>query len=319
MTTTVSGFKDFAEKPDAFSGKDVEKFIRSVKIFIKANESAFTSDMKKILFVLSCMKEGAANEWAQNFTDTAFANDSWGTFSQLMEALQTAFGDPNEAKDSQFRLESFKQGSLTAQEFFAKFEILRRKAKYETKKENASGGHDEYLISLLERNLDSSLIRRVYSGDSVPSSYEDFKDKVIRVYAVEQRFKAINARNPVKSAPPIPPRSAFRPPISVPNVIPSVPAPSAPLTGDRKDGTGITFGGTGQPMQIDRDEARKRGLCFRCGQSGHRSYNCPTFQTQRQQIRAFLTHLDEEELEDAFADADAAAASTSQDFADPQL
>ena len=316
MSTPTSGFKDFAEKPDKFSGKDVEKFIRSVRIFIKANDTAFTTDDKKILFTLSCMKEGSANEWAQNYTDSHLDDDNWGTFDNFLKLLRQAFGDPNEAKDAQHRLESFKQGTLTASEFFAKFEIYRRKAKYLTKKENVHGGHDDYLIAVLERNLDPSLIRRIYAGDTVPSSYETYKDKVLSVYAMEQRFRSLNLR-PARPIPPMPVNRSLPPqPLITTSTQPT--STSTPHSGDRKDSTGITFGGAGQPMQIDREEARKRGLCFRCGQPGHRSFSCPTFQKQRQQIRSLLADLENDEWDDVLIDLDTPLDSVS-DFPNPQL
>ncbi|KAI0349088.1 hypothetical protein OH77DRAFT_1415579 [Trametes cingulata] len=44
-------------------------------------------------------------------------------------------------------------------------------------------------------------------------------------------------------------------------------------TSDRRDGSGVTFGGAGQPMDIDT--ARRRGACFACGQRGHIQRDCP--------------------------------------------
>ena len=41
----------------------------------------------------------------------------------------------------------------------------------------------------------------------------------------------------------------------------------------RRDATGVTFGGTGQPMEVS--EARQKGLCFKCGMKGHIAKFCP--------------------------------------------
>ncbi|EKM49044.1 uncharacterized protein PHACADRAFT_202086 [Phanerochaete carnosa HHB-10118-sp] len=54
----------------------------------------------------------------------------------------------------------------------------------------------------------------------------------------------------------------------------------------RRDGTGVTFGGRGQPMELD--QARRLGLCFRCREKGHLSRNCPN-QQQAQQVQAAET------------------------------
>ncbi len=49
--------------------------------------------------------------------------------------------------------------------------------------------------------------------------------------------------------------------------------------GDRKnrDSTGkwTTFGGQGRPMDVDRLEHLKKGLCFNCDERGHLSRDCP--------------------------------------------
>lgn len=49
----------------------------------------------------------------------------------------------------------------------------------------------------------------------------------------------------------------------------------------RKDSTGVTFGGTGQVMDIDK--ARTLGLCFKCGQRGHIGRFSPNKGTARVQ------------------------------------
>ncbi|KIK49800.1 hypothetical protein GYMLUDRAFT_114256, partial [Collybiopsis luxurians FD-317 M1] len=47
---------------------------------------------------------------------------------------------------------------------------------------------------------------------------------------------------------------------------------NATQTHDRRDSTGVTFGGAGRPMDLDK--ARSEGRCFRCGEKGHLARNC---------------------------------------------
>ena len=51
--------------PTPFSGKreDLQKFLQEVKIYLLANSGIYTSNLDKVLFVLSYMTEGDANSW----------------------------------------------------------------------------------------------------------------------------------------------------------------------------------------------------------------------------------------------------------------
>ena len=59
--------------PTPFSGKreDLWKFLQEVKIYFLANSGIYTSDLDKVLFVLSYMTKGDANSWKEEFYNTA--------------------------------------------------------------------------------------------------------------------------------------------------------------------------------------------------------------------------------------------------------
>ncbi|SJL17388.1 uncharacterized protein ARMOST_20938 [Armillaria ostoyae] len=59
---------------------------------------------------------------------------------------------------------------------------------------------------------------------------------------------------------------------------------------DKKTATGVTYGRQGQGMDIDT--MRKDGKCFRCGEQGHISKNCPLQswnKVKKQEVRAMTT------------------------------
>ena len=76
-TETGTGNASFVTKklktPTPFSGKreDLQKFLQEVKIYLLANSGVYTSNLDKVLFVLSYMTKGDANSWKEEFYDTA--------------------------------------------------------------------------------------------------------------------------------------------------------------------------------------------------------------------------------------------------------
>ena len=82
--------------PTPFSGKreDLQNFLQEVKICLMANSGVYTSDLDKVLFVLSYMTEGDANSWKEEFYDTAEQKAaqygltiSLGTYKDLMDLI----------------------------------------------------------------------------------------------------------------------------------------------------------------------------------------------------------------------------------------
>ena len=65
-----------------------------------------------------------------------------------------------------------------------------------------------------------------------------------------------------------------------------------------KTGTGVTYGGQG--MKMDLDKARAEGRCFKCRKVGHISRNCPE---RKVQVRATTQEEQENQTEKGFQEA----------------
>ncbi|THG93935.1 hypothetical protein EW145_g8253 [Phellinidium pouzarii] len=113
------------------------------------------------------------------------------TFNDFMMEFAQAFDDPNQVEKAMGEFQTFVQGKLTADEFFASFEILRTKAKLN------QVVHDAIVIDWLKRALDAKVVMGVMRSSPVPTTYDDWKAKAIQVDQVEQQIGHImKARNP---------------------------------------------------------------------------------------------------------------------------
>jgi hypothetical protein len=64
----------------------------------------------------------------------------------------------------------------------------------------------------------------------------------------------------------------------------------------KKTASGVTFGGQGEPMNID--QMRKEGRCFKCCEKGHLSRDCPTKvgNGRKETFRALIQGAEREEI-----------------------
>ena len=128
-------------------GKDYQDFKRECLLYILVNKRAFPSHKKKILFVLSYLKEGTVAVWAENWVTQYTDNDSniyyLDTFQAFINQLGKSFEDSSKKETTIQRLRQLKQGSKSADVFFQQFEILKTKAGLKNKV------HNTVLINLL--------------------------------------------------------------------------------------------------------------------------------------------------------------------------
>lgn len=273
--------KIHCEKPQDYDGdfKRWAAFEQDVVVYLTAAREDFDDDMSKILFVLSYMKQGTAATWAQNWRTEHTLNGrlilfQGDTFDTFFTSLVDSFKNPNVKRDAQHELARMRQGSNTAEEFFQKFEIKRREAELNNDR------HDDIMVNYLEHALNMSLVDAVMRVYPPIEGYDEWKSTAIAIDAVERRRKEVRQQRGFVPA--------VRPQMPGRRAPPPVPAPrQAAASTTKRDGTGVTYGGMGLPMDISLDEARKRGACFLCGETGHISRNCPRRQTKvRQVIRA---------------------------------
>jgi hypothetical protein len=210
--------------------------------------------------------------WVQNYSDDHFndTNETWDvSWKDFKDALNAAFLDKGRVQNAQERLEHLRQETKTAEEFFNEFEILLHDTGY--KKD------DPYVIRLIEMNVNQKIIDQIYGSrtDRI-EKYDDYKNVIISIDDMwkrrqEGKKRWWNCGGQATST--------------------TMTKPAVAMPVDRKDTSGMVFGGAGKPMELDK--AKQEGRCFQCGQQGHIKRNCP--QTKAAIVRQAFMGLEGEE------------------------
>ena len=101
-----------------------------------ANGDAYSTDLDKVLYVLSYMSNGDANSWKEEFFDSAEQKAaqkssplSLGTYQELIDLIVKDFSPYNALKDVIYEMKELKMGNTTIKEHVAKFKMLVTKLK----------------------------------------------------------------------------------------------------------------------------------------------------------------------------------------------
>jgi hypothetical protein len=238
--------------PEPFDGdtKKYRHFRRQCGMYIRDRKSKFdNNDERKIMFVLSYMKDGLAGAWADNIAremeDIEKRRDEPLDFETFFERLDKAFTNTQEVKQAQADIERIYQGKQSAEEFFQKFENLRVLAGY-------TENHDGMLLRMLERKLEKEVTKQIALRIPAITTYEDYREIAT---ILSNQLRDYNQTTP-------PPKqwnnnqqrfqqSSYKTPTTT---------------------TSTTHNGV-QPMDVDR--SKKPSSCFRCGDPNHMKKECP--------------------------------------------
>ncbi|KDQ49053.1 hypothetical protein JAAARDRAFT_92951, partial [Jaapia argillacea MUCL 33604] len=221
-------------RPEIFTG-DKQKFgrwWRSMQLFLRDPKNGTLLETEKTDILISHIRGPDVDTWWQK---------SW---VDVVTILKERFEDSNLQRQAELELEHLVQGKDSAEEFFQKFEILRNRAKYDKK--------NTHLLLLLEQNVNAGIIDKIYRVTPLPADYDAWK-KAILVHDALWKRRLENKRLQGQT-------SSWKKSTDAPMTsMTKQQAPTAGQTrGDRKDATGKTYGGMGQPMDLNR-------ACLKCG------------------------------------------------------
>jgi hypothetical protein len=174
--------RSFIAMPNTFDRKkeNYRRFRRQFGLFLTANRTSFKEKESMIWFVLSYMKGGDTELWANAYVDKALENNDWGVWEDFLDKLAKDFGNKGELRKALEELGRLQQNKRTATEYFLKLEQLADVAGVDL---------DRYSNTTLyvERNVQRVLIDQLYQTDNPPTTYRDYKRKITAMDEMRQR------------------------------------------------------------------------------------------------------------------------------------
>jgi hypothetical protein len=277
--------------PELFTGdkKRVDEFIMSCRMKIRAQPTRFPDEATKVIWASSFFS-GAPKVWFQPFlerySEETDAPKEFTSFDNFATTLRALYGDPNLVKQAIRSIRELRQVT-SASDYTAKFESLRWNTKlgedalkiffYDGLKEHVK---DMLATLLVEPETLGELQTAAIRFDERAYERRMQRTRGANVTAAPARYTGAEEGN---STP------AWRAntkntsaPWSMSTMAATLPrpGPTAPAT----DGsTPMELDTTGRRGLSPEEKERRYqlGLCFICGQKGHRLRECPSYRPHR--------------------------------------
>jgi hypothetical protein len=231
--TTTNGVK--FNPPTVYDGsyKNYRQFEHELKIVL--NGYGVTDNEKKILIALSFMRGQYADDFVQEFISRCTATDplTWGTWANFKATVKARFQNKNFVQETQERLEHFKQGKMKVDDYFTQLDMMFT---------DATVTDDAEKMRILEKGVDAKILETIYTSDNnLPNTYDDYKAKAVKLGRMREQHQQISRIQTSSSSSSL---TIHRPTHAIHTHI--YPQP------DKKTGSGITYGGKGQPMDVSK-------------------------------------------------------------------
>ncbi|SJL04219.1 uncharacterized protein ARMOST_07580 [Armillaria ostoyae] len=257
---------DLIRKPKPFLGDadDIDRFIMDCQMYFQVHSTYMWLNPYQVAFASSYFKGRAKDWWTLQLAD--------------LYTVETKFSDPGVEEKHKVTMYALRMtGTMTTTEYLQELKKLAKKAKLQHDTEDR--GH---MVTALRQGVPASYTNMIANiGTNIPVGYEQWGQRIIVMNEERQRKQVLDLIGRMyQPRPPQPQQNAGMPKGASGTTTSPTP---------KKTVTGTTFGGRGQPMDID---AIKSGNCFRCGEKGHISKNCPLQswnKGKKQEVRASTT------------------------------
>ncbi|EEB89117.1 hypothetical protein MPER_12826 [Moniliophthora perniciosa FA553] len=202
VVTKERGVK--VRKPESFDGnkEKTRKFLNSVYLYIEANEQDFKDEKKKILFLLSFLEGGIAEDWKIVKTEQfMFGNDGgpkYPTWKEFIDEFNKTFEQTDLAGRAREKMHVLMQKG-TATEYVNEFKLLATKTRYDT-----VALIDQFMSGLYPKLRTNIMNQPTGSPETIEGWYEDaikFDDNWRYSKEVDKRLAILKGIKPAYPMP----------------------------------------------------------------------------------------------------------------------
>ena len=133
----------------------------------------------RITAVLARLREGIAGIYAQKKLNELDEDNDTQDWDEFVKELKTMFSDKSKAADTEWKIETFKQGKRNTVDFIIEFKALAMKADTD----------ELYAIFLLKKNVRHDIIKTILGYPPIAMS-ETLKEWKVAIISVGQEYES---------------------------------------------------------------------------------------------------------------------------------
>jgi len=181
--------KNMVPDPGWFDGdwSKFEDWWRGIRLFLKSNRVIETDN--RITVILARLRGGVVGIYTQKKLDKLDEDNDTQDWDEFVKKLKTMFSDKSKAADTEWKIETFKQGKQNTTDFIIKFEALATKADTD----------ELYTIFLLKKNVRQDIIKTIlgYPPIAMPETLKEWK---VAITSVGQGYESTEGRHDYKTS-----------------------------------------------------------------------------------------------------------------------